>query len=220
MPWFAERGHHCYALSLRGHGESAGRTPINTWSLTDYVKDVQNTLDELPKTPALVGHSMGAVVVQKLLEKQDFPAAVLMAPSPPEGLIAPLMQFGLPNPGMMSAFWGGLGGGMPDMTVADMLFAGQTAALKTRFAQSLELSESLRVGMDMSMGDTVIKRADLDTPVSVLGAENDSLVPLRQLQLAAKRYGVEPQVVSGISHGMMLDKPWQLAAEATLAGLS
>ncbi len=217
MPWFAQRGHHCYALSLRGHGESAGHAPINTWSLRDYVTDLHNALAELPQTPVLVGHSMGAVVVQKLLEKQDFPAAVLMAPSPPDGLIAPMMQFAMPSANMMSAFWGG---SMPDMTVADVLFANQTLALKTRFVQALEPMESVRVGMDMSMGDTVVKRGDLDTPITVLGAEKDSLVPLQQLKRTAARYGVEPQVVPAISHAMMLDKPWQAAAEATLAGLS
>jgi len=37
MPYFAERGLDCYAVSLRGHGGSAGRERLTWHSLGDYV---------------------------------------------------------------------------------------------------------------------------------------------------------------------------------------
>lgn len=217
--WFAQQGYHCCAVSLRGHGDSDGRGPLNTWSMNDYVSDVEQVIAEIPRQPILIGHSMGAVVVQKLLEKRDFPAAVLMAPSPPDGLIAPMMQLGMANPGMMSAFWGGMGGTLSGHAVADMLFPSQTPELKARYAKALEGTESVRVGMDMSLGDNVKPRADNRTPISVVGAANDELVPLHQLKRIATRYDVEAVVVPEISHVMMLDGPWEQAAQATLAGV-
>lgn len=220
FPWYARQGYHCYAVSLRGHGGSEGRGPVNTWSLADYLADVEQTLQQIPKDPVLIGHSMGAVVVQKLLEKKDFPAAVLMAPSPPDGLIAPMMQLGMINPGMMSAVMGGLGGALPGQAAAEMLFPSQTPELKARYAKEMEGIESVRVGMDMSMGDTVRPRKDMSTPVTVVGAQNDELVPLDQLNRTAKRYGVEPLVVPDISHLMMLDGPWEQAAEAAMTGMA
>lgn len=219
FPWYARQGYHCYAVSLRGHGGSEGRGPVNTWSLADYLADVEQVLQQIPKDPVLIGHSMGAVVVQKLLEKKDFPAAVLMAPSPPDGLITPMMQPGRVNPSMMSAFMGGLGGALPGQAAAEMLFPSQTPELKARYAKEMEGIESVRVGMDMSMGDTVRPRNEMRTPVTVVGAQNDELVPLNQLQRTAKRYSVEPIVVPDISHLMMLDGPWEQAAEAAMTGM-
>lgn len=217
--WFAERGYNGCAVSLRGHGESAGREAVSTWSLFDYVADVEQVLATMPVAPILIGHSMGAVVVQKLLEKRDFPAAVLLAPSPPDGLLAPMMQMGGVNPNMMSALWGGMNG-VPSMNaMADMLFPAQSDELKSRYTNQMEAMESLRVGMDMSMGDTVIPRVGMQTPVTVIGAEHDSLVSTSQLQRAARRYGVEAQIVRSIHHMMMLDGAWENAAEATLKGV-
>jgi len=220
FPWFAERGYHGYAVSLRGHGESDGRGAASSWSLQDYVTDVKQVLAEIPKKPILVGHSMGAVVVQKLLEHNDYPAAVLMAPSPPDGFLVPMMQMAVPNPSMMSALWGGVGGATPNAALADMLFPRQTPELKNRYVNAMETMASMRVGMDMSMGDTVIPRVGMQTPVSVIGAEHDALVSTSQLHRTARRYGVKAQIVPDINHMMMLDAPWERAAEATLAGLN
>jgi pimeloyl-ACP methyl ester carboxylesterase len=52
-------------------------------SLADYVDDVKSVVRSLPSTPVLIGHSMGRFVVQKYLEANDAPAAVLIVSAPP-----------------------------------------------------------------------------------------------------------------------------------------
>ena len=39
MPFFAEHGHDCYAVSLRGHGKSGGDWPLHFYGLVDFVED-------------------------------------------------------------------------------------------------------------------------------------------------------------------------------------
>src|SRR5512146_589692 len=67
LPWFAARGYPAYALSLRGHGASGGRESLFVAGIDDYAVDVTRVASGLPAQPILVGHSMGAAVVERLI---------------------------------------------------------------------------------------------------------------------------------------------------------
>ena len=54
--------------------------------INDYVKDIEQIVDTFDKKPILVGHSMGGFIVQKYLEKNSVPGAVLMVSVPPFGI--------------------------------------------------------------------------------------------------------------------------------------
>jgi pimeloyl-ACP methyl ester carboxylesterase/GNAT superfamily N-acetyltransferase len=73
-------GYSAYALSLSGHGGSANAEP----SLEGYIRDVDEVLRELPTDTRLVGHSLGGYLVQESLTRVARPAAVLLAPVPPD----------------------------------------------------------------------------------------------------------------------------------------
>jgi pimeloyl-ACP methyl ester carboxylesterase len=98
LPFFAAQGYEAQALSLRGHGASAGREILPFCRLRDYVADLEQVASALPRPPVLIGHSMGGMVVQKVLHRQRFPAAVLMASVPPHGLLGSLLGMALTNP--------------------------------------------------------------------------------------------------------------------------
>ena len=87
LPWFARQGFSAHALSLRGHGASAGRDLLWMTGLDDYAADVERVSAALPSPPILVGHSMGAAIVERLVATRPVPAAALLAPLPPEGLL-------------------------------------------------------------------------------------------------------------------------------------
>jgi pimeloyl-ACP methyl ester carboxylesterase len=99
LPYFADRGYAAYAVSLRGHGASAGREGIRWHSAAqDYVADVAQVIQTLPQPPILVGHSMGGYVVQKYLETQQAAAGVLLASVPVSGLCGFAVRFGWRHP--------------------------------------------------------------------------------------------------------------------------
>ena len=85
LNFFADKGYRALALSVRGHGNSPTTKPLRACSLADYVDDVAGVADGLPTPPAVIGDSMGGLIVQKYLEKHAAPAGVLMASLPPLG---------------------------------------------------------------------------------------------------------------------------------------
>jgi pimeloyl-ACP methyl ester carboxylesterase len=98
LPFFAAQGYEAHALSLRGHGASAGREILPFCRLRDYVADLEQVASALPRPPVLIGHSMGGMIVQKVLHRQRVPATVLIAPVPPHGLLGSLLGMALTNP--------------------------------------------------------------------------------------------------------------------------
>src|SRR5258708_27279602 len=86
LPWFAARGYAAYALSLRGHGASGGRETLFVAGLDDFAVDVARVAASLASPPVLIGHSMGAAIVERLLAAGPVRAAALLAPVPPAGL--------------------------------------------------------------------------------------------------------------------------------------
>jgi len=87
LPWFASRGYPSYALSLRGHGASGGGRMLFVAGLDDYEADVEHVAGELDAPPVLIGHSMGAAIVERIVAKRPVRGAALLAPVPPAGLL-------------------------------------------------------------------------------------------------------------------------------------
>jgi pimeloyl-ACP methyl ester carboxylesterase len=67
-----------YAVSLRGHG--------NDVSFSDYIEDIRNFITKLGAPPVAVGHSLGGLIVQRLIDRVPLRGIVLMASAPPEGI--------------------------------------------------------------------------------------------------------------------------------------
>ena len=86
LPYFFSKGFSCYALSLRGHGGSEGNEKLHSFSLNDYMEDVLDVMGRLKEKPVLIGHSMGGLAVQKLIEMNKGVAGICIDPAPPKGI--------------------------------------------------------------------------------------------------------------------------------------
>jgi len=84
----AAHGFDVCALSLRGHGNSAGHERLRTTRVRDFVDDIETVVDSLRAAPVIIGHSMGGFLTQKLMERRRLPGAVLLASMPPGGVAA------------------------------------------------------------------------------------------------------------------------------------
>ncbi|WP_413204821.1 alpha/beta hydrolase [Rhodospirillum sp. A1_3_36] len=222
LPWFAARGWDCRALSLRGHGGSEGRERLDSFRLRDYAEDVTTVLDGLDAPPVLIGHSMGGMVVQKVLEEREstgeIAGAVLMASVPPKGLLEGAMAMASQHPNL---YWtvlqiqttGRSASGL--RPVEDALFHSQpTPAESARYADLLQ-GESLTVINDMTWAD--VPRPPLRVlPLLVMGATEDWFVPPTQVRATAAYHGVEPHLFPDIGHAMMMDRGWERIAAALL----
>lgn len=217
LPFFAEAGWQAYAVSLSGHGSSAGRDHLDSLSITDYVRDVSQVVARLPARPVLIGHSMGGFVVQKFLEEETVPAAVLMAAVPPHGLLGSAFGLAFSKPALMTDLNRIMGGsGVALETLREALFAQPISVDDlTRFYRWSQ-PESHRAIWDMSLFDLPRAARIHDVPLLVIGAEHDHLMPVSTAHMTASRYGVEAEIFPGMGHGLMLEHDWRKVAERLL----
>lgn len=218
---FAQAGYEAWALSLRGHGDSDGRDCIDHHSVRDYVDDVMSVADAMPDPPILVGHSMGGFVVQKVLEHRTAPAAVLMASVPPQGLLAASFHLAFSHPDLFFQLNRLLGGAdIPAEAVAQALFARPVPENRLRRALRQMNPESQRAIWDMSMFNLVSMHAVHRTPLMVLGAEEDRLIPAFVVQSTARAYGVPDHLFAGHGHGFPLESDGERIADAVIDWLT
>lgn len=206
MPEAASRGWPTYAVSLRGHGASGGRSQINRWKLRDYVHDVMQAVTALPEPPVLVGHSMGATVVQRVLQRYDPRAAVLLAPTAGPGLILRMLR-SHPTDVLRTA----LGRSLParrDYLLSDRLDDDEARSYLERMEPESALAQ-----WEMLLP---VSPVDTDVPVLVLGAEQDRLAAPHEVSRLARGYDTQARIFRGMGHSMMLDAGWRAPLEVML----
>lgn len=191
------RGYPAYALSLRGHGGSAGRDRLAVTTLRDYRDDVLQTIVTLPEPPVLVGHGMGALVVQQVLERYPARAGVLVAPVPVFGVRGHMVTHLRSDP--VESATALLAGRIP--VRPDLMFYGiddTTAAhYLERFDREaplvmLQLLQQHRIGPVYS-------------PVAVVGCHADAVIRPTDVRHTADMYDVKPIWLPGAGHMVMLD---------------
>lgn len=219
LSWFAERGYDAHALSLRGHGESAGGDRLDDSSIDDYAEDVRRVSETLPAPPLLIGHSMGGFVVQKLLERQRPSGAVLMASVPPRGLAGPGLSLAVWNPaaavgiGAIQSF--GDAFGSPDV-MTEALFSAALGPTRALGYLSRMGPESTRAMLDMYGGSLPDRDRMAPCPMFVMGAAADELIPSTFVRATARSYDAPFELIDDIGHLMMLDVGWESVADALL----
>ncbi|MBK7391758.1 MAG: alpha/beta fold hydrolase [Chloracidobacterium sp.] len=221
LPYFAERGFDCYALSLRGHGRSEGFDKLKWTSIANYVSDVSRVASDLPRTPVVIGHSLGGLVVQKYLEDHEAPAAILITPSPSEGMF-------------WSAFWMPYKHPILMMKIAfhqnySLMFATPELAKKFLFSKDTDITkiagyvrkfgkESYWANLESMFN--LPKPEKIRTQMLVLGAEEDALVSKRAIEKTARVYNADLRFFPKTGHDLMLEDNWQEAADHMIEWLS
>lgn len=220
LPYFANQGYACYALSLRGHGGSDGRERIRWHSAArGYVADVAAAVKELGQPAILVGHSMGGYVVQKYLEEHSAKAAILLASIPVYGIAGFGVRYFLRHPlaFLKAHSTGDLGEllGTPalarDALYSDTLSNSELMRHFERLQSESFVMELEAFGLNLPKPQKVRARG---TPMLVLAAQNDRVFSVWEERLTARAYGIESsmKIFPGIAHDMMLDTNWQEVA--------
>lgn len=226
---FSDRGYDCFALSLRGHGDSAGHgLRKQLYSVACYVSDVKKVVEQCSKKthekPFLMGHSMGGAIVQQYIDKysETIKGAILLAPVTAEGM-------GWKCCGRLASSKSGW------CSLLTILFGWNM--------KQLLKNSTFFVAMD-SDGDTTPRIVDEDKiarynkllcaesvwavcgliryklsgavniPVFVIGSDTDAFFRADSLKKTAGFYGTTPTILNGLCHDIMLDPKWEQAAQA------
>ena len=219
LPYFAKRGYASHALSLRGHGASGGIETLFVTGLDDFAADVTNVAANLPKAPVLIGHSMGAAIIERLLATQPVRAAALVAPVPPGGLLAMAarlatgqpeyaLQFSQIDPARMSR--------QVLEALRPFYFSDDVAPESLTQASAHLCAESPRVLLDLSVRLQWQLPERGGVPLFVLGAEGDRISTPDDVRATAEHHGVDATLVPGLAHMLMLERQWEKPARELL----
>ncbi len=214
LRFFAERGYRAMALSLRGHGASPTDKPLNDCTFDDYEEDLAVVAGRLPTAPVLIGHSMGGFVVQKYLESNNAPAAVLMASMPPRGYLRSGLRWLRRHPWhftKMSATRRTLPYvGTPELARERFFSPHTPEAVVLRCVERLQ-EESARSGTDGIFNRP--RPASVKTRLLVLGALDDGAVTRDEVRATARAYCTDAEFFPGMGHNMMLEPGWAAPAD-------
>jgi pimeloyl-ACP methyl ester carboxylesterase len=218
LPWFAAQGYPAYALSLRAHGRSSGRERLNEFGLGAYADDLLAAIAQLERAPILIGHSMGALVVQKALERGiECPARVLICPVPPFGLLPATFSLAFTRPALFAQIQAMAAGHRVSLdALQQALFSGPLEAERLQRIYARMQPESSRALLDMSGWGLPQPWRGAGMPTLVLGAERDLLIPVSQVEVSARALGAEYRLLEGLGHAVMLERGWMSAARTLL----
>jgi non-heme chloroperoxidase len=215
LPWFAARGHDAYAVSLRGHGGSEGHETLFGAGLDDYASDVLRAMREIGGAPVLVGHSLGAAVVERIVARHALRGAALVAPLPPSGLvsIASRMMIERPDYLMQMARFNRADFATDVLsTLRPFYFTDDIDPELLREAGRHFWPESSRALFELTLRVPSSSSSAQSTPLCVLGASGDAICRPDDVRATAAQHGVEATIVDGLAHMLMLVPGWERAA--------
>lgn len=221
MPWFAERGFDCWALSLEGHGDSDGHQYLAAVSIDDYVRNLGAAVKRLRAAPIMVGHSMGGFVLQQYLTHHRLPAAAFLASVPPNGLASSSLRLMAQAPAMLLGLNLYQQGRYDPAAeeLREMLLSPDAPDDTVDYLMQHCQQESQRAVMDMTLVNPLGIRAIAPLPTLVLGAADDALISPQDVVATAERLDVSAEILPHMGHMMMLDTHWEKTASRLLAWL-
>jgi pimeloyl-ACP methyl ester carboxylesterase len=211
-PWIWAEG---FAQRLAAAGHPSVAVSLSGRTLSDRTAAVRAALEDGPAL--LIGHSLGALIAQRLLDHPMVRGAALLAPVPPEGLWWSNAHLALRDPTLWHEVARMTGPGEPSPIVLRGLFGpkmDQATALRDAARLGDESAEAL---MEAQMPQPVAPGWIHGRPVLVLGAEHDRLIPRAAVERCAAWHGVPAHFLPDAGHLLMLDAGWEDAADRIAA---
>ena len=218
LDYFADAGHETWAMDLRGHGDSRNPKPLRLTTIGDYIKDVLATIAEMPSPPIVIGHSMGGLVCQHLLNKEvNIKGLGLLASLPHYGVrgakltVHPLQQ-------VKSSLTWSLYPLVSNPEHAQYMFIEPDADQKTVDRLINNLGDEAYFAFFGMLIFTLPKKPDPanDTPICVIGGGADNTVAVEHQENLATHLGVEAHILEGKPHNLMMSRNWQKSADVFL----
>ena len=232
LTYFEARGYRCVAPAWPGRDRPVealrARHPdpeLGRLTLRDVVSHVAGTVAALGGKPVLVGHSMGGLVVQLLLQRDIAAAGVAIDSAPPQGVfsaawsfvranaphINPLARQGVPIAMSFSRFQYAFVNGLP--------LADQRAAYE-RYV----VPESRRVPAQSLTRVARVDFAKVHAPLLLVGGSADHIIPASLNRRNHARYRRSPSVTDyrefpGRTHFIIGQRGWEEVAAAVASWL-
>ncbi|XDD51637.1 alpha/beta hydrolase [Leptospira sp. WS92.C1] len=222
IPYFQKAGFDVYSIDLRGHGNSRHQGAFCRVTIQNYVQDVKEVLAKLPEPPILIGHSMGGLVVQKILENTYIPKAILLASVPTHGVFRITIELMLKHPirflKMFATF--SLYTYVEDPKLSQELFFSKRLSDEKAFQYTSQMQDESFFAFLGMLFFHLPNPKKVKTPLFVIGGEKDRFFHPWEVRRTAKAYKANFEIFPGMGHNMMLDTGWEQVAKRIYTYLS
>ena len=218
MKFFAVAGYDCYALDLRGHGESGGT--VEGATMQDYVDDVRTAVNGLGlDNPIVVGHSMGGLVaLMYSAQYNDNVAATAVLDGSPSLEVQKTSERKT-----YPAVYTPEDSGMPTNLIEAMMalsdiYPWRLMGMKKKLGVESGVARSER-----KLGVSV-PREELNAPLLFVGASDGTSLPfgvgIEKVRAQAKYYNAPVVEIKDTTHpGLLIGRHWKESAESILRWL-
>lgn len=208
---FAARGVPAYAVNLRGRGGSRPGINLGRASVDDFVADASAVAKSLDG-PAVVGHSMGGLIAQRLAERGDVRAAVCVTPAPPRGISVLSPKVAIKQLKYLPAI---LASRVVVPDREDMRYLILNCVPREQQDALLDqlIPDSGRAGRDMSVTGVRVDPKCVRCPMFVIASSHDQFIPQSIVERVARRYRAKLHVMVGHGHLVIREPGWEQLAD-------
>lgn len=190
-------------------------------TLADRLSLARAVIAALEGPVLLVGHSLGALLAQRLAGEAEAVAQVLLAPVPPEGLWASNLRLLLDDP----ALWRQVARlsdmpGTADPALATRLFGPRMPEAAARRVVARLGGESGAAILEAQAPQPVLPGWAAACPATVITGGADRLIPPDAAWRCALWHGTVPQVLPELGHLLMLEPGWETVVARILQVVS
>jgi len=183
IKFFEAKGYTCYAPAYAYHEGKPEelRKNINAdlgkLTFGQVTDSLSAFIDKLPEKPILIGHSMGGLAVQKLIENNKGVAGVCIDPAPPKGIFSLKWSFlkaNLPtiNPLKGSSVF------LPTLEWFHYAFCNTMTMGQTKIAfDKYVVPESRNIARSSTKNDGKVDFKKAHNPLLIIAGEKDNIVP-------------------------------------------
>jgi len=188
--------------------------------LADYADDARAAIAAIHRPVVIVGHSLGGLVAQRLLDQPGVAGIALLAPAPPEGLAWANWRLAMADPPLWRAVARmtepGAGAAQGALLRRALFSAAMPEAQALRHIARMG-SESRSALLEAQAPQPVPPAWGVGKPAVIYGARRDPLVPPDAVVRTAAWHAAPFALLDGMAHAMMLDWGWEGLAERLLA---
>lgn len=238
---FTKSGYACFALNLRGHGDSDNKKIRKKACLSDYVDDVARCVmscekfcqdEKIPYSkPFILGHSMGGAIVEMYISKHSdkVKGSILFAPATAGGMGIAVLTTTFSKTGFSTAPTT-LGWKTNKHLAESNFFVAKinnknftpriTDEEALKYYDKQLCSESMKAMLKLTKFDV---NDNGHIPILVIGSRVDAYFPKTSLDKTAQYYHCkeggkkrEVKILDNLCHDMMLDPDWEEAYKVVL----
>lgn len=218
LDYFAEQGYPTHAFSLRGHGGDDRGWRLRFYRTGQYLADLRGEIERLTEAPILIGHSIGARLVQMHAARQGARGVVLLAPPPPGGLGGSVLRlFGrLPGPMLLNHLlltWKFLS---KDPRWAQAIFFRRDLASADLARHFRRLGDEAAMAYGQMLFPLLPRDRSLRCPAFVLAGDQDAIFTVPEVRATAALLNARLEILPGLAHDLMIDPQWERVAAAIL----